>query len=120
AVAADAVAGETVAADAPASVELTPAQASANATIIAALEVAREVIDREHVTLGALDAIAGDGDHGTGMLRGVSAALDHARAHAASVTPSDLLAGAGDAWSETAGGTSGALWGAMLTALGKH
>lgn len=116
----DAAASDLADTDAIPGVELTPAQAEANQVIVAALDVAREVIDREHITLGALDAIAGDGDHGTGMLRGISAALVYARAHAVGQTPRDLLAGAGDAWSEKAGGTSGALWGAMLTALGRH
>src|SRR5690606_37601078 len=126
AVAAGAVSGAAVSdatgavSDAEPSVELTEAQSAANARIVAALEVAREAIEREHVSLGALDAIAGDGDHGTGMLRGVTAARDYATAHASSQAPRDLLAGAGDAWSEKAGGTSGALWGAMLTALGAH
>jgi dihydroxyacetone kinase len=101
-------------------VELRDEQARANHVIVAALEAARDVIDREHVTLGELDAIAGDGDHGTGMLRGVNAALAFASEHAADTSPGALLRGAGDAWSETAGGTSGALWGAMLAALGKH
>jgi dihydroxyacetone kinase len=99
---------------------LSGAQMRANEVIVAALDAAWRVIDREHVTLGELDAIAGDGDHGTGMLRGVSAALDFAKSRATHTSPTALLTGAGDAWSETAGGTSGALWGAMLAALGKH
>jgi dihydroxyacetone kinase len=101
-------------------VSLSSAQRQANAVIVAALDAAHAVIEREHVALGDLDAIAGDGDHGTGMLRGVSAALASARKHAADLPPADVLREAGEAWSETAGGTSGALWGAMLVALGKH
>jgi dihydroxyacetone kinase len=99
---------------------LTDAERGANHVIVTALEAAHDVVDREHIALGDLDAIAGDGDHGTGMLRGVTAALTHARHHADDTPPDRLLADAGEAWSETAGGTSGALWGAMLAALGKH
>jgi len=69
--------------------------------------------------LGALDAIAGDGDHGIGMARGVNgaaaAAVDLAAHHAGLGA---LLIGSGDAWSDRAGGTSGALWGLMLTTMG--
>ncbi|GHS84777.1 erythrulose kinase [Actinomycetota bacterium] len=69
--------------------------------------------------LGDLDAVAGDGDHGQGMVLGSAAA------HRSGVELRDqgvgirsVLLGAGAAWSEGAGGTSGALWGAMLTAAG--
>jgi dihydroxyacetone kinase len=104
-----------------ASVEpLSAGQVRANAVIVAALEAAHAIVDREHIALGNLDAIAGDGDHGTGMLRGVAAALGFAREHSGDSPPARLLAEAGESWSETAGGTSGALWGAMLAALGKH
>src|SRR5690606_38926386 len=49
----DAAASAGATTDAIPGVELTPAQAEANQVIVAALEVAREVIDREHITLGA-------------------------------------------------------------------
>ena len=76
----------------------------------------------EHVDeLGRLDAIAGDGDHGIGMQRGshaagdaaARAAVDGRRGRRDRCSPQ-----AGDAWSDTAGGTSGALWGVALRALG--
>ncbi|MFG6503281.1 dihydroxyacetone kinase family protein [Microbacterium sp. P05] len=73
----------------------------------------------EHVdVLGDLDAVAGDGDHGVGMLRGLAAAVAAAEAHSADEGVCSLLARAGEQWSEVAGGTSGALWGAALIELG--
>lgn len=67
--------------------------------------------------LGRIDAIAGDGDHGVGMSRGIGAAIAGARRHAgAGVAPA--LRGAGEQWADVAGGTSGALWGAALRAVG--
>ncbi|MFP7696315.1 dihydroxyacetone kinase family protein [Trueperella sp. LYQ143] len=65
--------------------------------------------------LGKIDAIAGDGDHGQGMTLGTTAAAKAAReCVAASAGARTLLARAGAAWSEGAGGTSGALWGGAL------
>ena len=65
--------------------------------------------------LGRLDAIAGDGDHGQGMARGSAAAAAAARKAAdAGAGPATVLAHAGDAWADRAGGTSGALWGLAL------
>ncbi|HET6504122.1 MAG TPA: dihydroxyacetone kinase family protein [Amycolatopsis sp.] len=74
---------------------------------------------REHVEeLGRIDAVAGDGDHGTGMLRGASAASASARASArAHLGVHELLVTAAEQWSEKAGGTSGALWAAAITAI---
>lgn len=69
--------------------------------------------------LGELDAVAGDGDHGQGMVLGTSAAARAAdEALAAGAGAQTLLVRAGAAWSEGAGGTSGALWGSALTAVG--
>jgi dihydroxyacetone kinase len=66
--------------------------------------------------LGRIDAIAGDGDHGVGMRRGIDAALAAATAARDSGLGAALRA-AGEGWSEIAGGTSGALWGAALASL---
>ena len=58
--------------------------------------------------LGKLDAIAGDGDHGLGMLQGVKGAL--AAAQAIAEQGGDvkaLLIGAGEAWSDGGGGNPG-------------
>lgn len=73
------------------------------------------MLHEQEETLGRLDAVAGDGDHGRGMCKGVDAALAAAeRAHEEHAAPAALLGAAGDAWAADAGGTSGALWGAAL------
>ncbi|PDT79885.1 dihydroxyacetone kinase family protein [Sinorhizobium sp. BJ1] len=77
-------------------------------TIADALRAAEE-------ELGRIDAIAGDGDHGQGMRRGSAAALEAANAAvAAGAGAASVLAAAGDAWADRAGGTSGAIWGLAL------
>ena len=82
------------------------------------LERCAEVIDENAAALGDLDAIAGDGDHGIGMLRGCRAAAATGRQRAgAGASPGAVLDAAGRAWAAKAGGTSGAIWGAVLTAL---
>jgi D-erythrulose 4-kinase len=69
--------------------------------------------------LGRIDAVAGDGDHGRGMVKGSSAARVAAAAAAdAGAGQGSVLAAAGKEWAAKAGGTSGVLWGAMLSALG--
>ena len=87
---------------------------------VAALAAAREALHDAEKFLGDLDAIAGDGDHGRGMVRGIDAASD-AAAGAASrgAGAGAVLASAGDAWADNAGGTSGVLWGAGLRAFGE-
>lgn len=67
--------------------------------------------------LGDIDAIAGDGDHGIGMLRG-AAAGDAAAAELLTrqAGARTLLERVGAAWAERSGGTSGALWGAAIEA----
>ena len=67
--------------------------------------------------LGRLDSIAGDGDHGAGMVRGTSAAA--AAADQAGPTVGDVLAAASAAFGDAAGGASGALWGRGLSAMGE-
>lgn len=67
--------------------------------------------------LGRIDAQAGDGDHGQGMTRGATAAHEAAKkAVAAGAGTASVLAAAGDAWADRAGGTSGAIWGLLLRA----
>jgi dihydroxyacetone kinase len=88
--------------------------------VAAGFAAVRAVLDAHADELGRIDAVAGDGDHGIGMQRG---------SHAADVAAADAVtrgAGAGtvllvaaDAWSDKAGGTSGAIWGAALEALGR-
>jgi len=69
--------------------------------------------------LGRIDAVAGDGDHGIGMSRGAAGAVTVAeRVVAEGRGVTRLLVEAGEAWSEHGGGTSGALWGIVLTSAG--
>ncbi len=79
------------------------------------------VVEHEE-ELGRLDAIAGDGDHGIGMRRGVDAAVaaaEQAAANDGGASAARILTAAGEAWSERAGGTSGALWGSAIIAAGQ-
>ena len=78
-----------------------------------------EMLAEAEEELGRIDAVAGDGDHGRGMVKGVNAARDAAR-HAVDegAGQGSVLAAAGRQWSARAGGTSGVLWGAFLTRLG--
>lgn len=66
--------------------------------------------------LGKLDAIAGDGDHGVGMVRGIHAAVAEAKANTGGV--GHLMVAAGNAFGDRAGGTSGILWGIFISAIG--
>lgn len=87
----------------------------------AATEVISTMVDAVVASedeLGRLDAVAGDGDHGMGMVRGMKAALAAARAADGSGA-GQVLRAAGDAFSDRAGGTSGILWGILLTAVGE-
>ncbi|HET7139299.1 MAG TPA: dihydroxyacetone kinase family protein [Arthrobacter sp.] len=107
----DAVAGD---------VEETTAAAADLGRLAAALfaQVQGVVVEHE-AELGNLDAIAGDGDHGIGMRRGVDAAAAAAQeSSAAGASVERVLTAAGEAWSERAGGTSGALWGSAVIAVG--
>ncbi|QDG87369.1 dihydroxyacetone kinase subunit DhaL [Pseudarthrobacter sp. NIBRBAC000502770] len=98
----------------------TPASTALAATAVGALKEARSVVVEHEDALGKLDAIAGDGDHGIGMRRGVDAAVAAAeKSHAAGAGLEELLTAAGEQWAERAGGTSGALWGAAVAAVGK-
>lgn len=88
-------------------------------TIGHALGAVAIMLDAEADELGRIDRVAGDGDHGIGMQRGSRAA---AAAAAAAISEGagacTTLQRAGDAWADTGGGTSGAIWGEMLVALG--
>ena len=87
--------------------------------VLAALGAAKDVVDANADELGRIDAIAGDGDHGIGMERGVRAAVDAASdAVARGAGAATTLHFAADAWADKAGGTSGALWGMALRAVG--
>lgn len=87
--------------------------------VVEILKVVHATMTEQERALGDIDAIAGDGDHGQGMLYGSTGGLEAAQeALAAGAGAGTLLGRAGAQWSESAGGTSGALWGAMLTAIG--
>jgi dihydroxyacetone kinase len=99
--------------------EATPESRAGAARVLAALGAAKSVVDANVEELGRIDAIAGDGDHGIGMERGVRAAVDAASdAVARGAGAATTLHIAGDAWADKAGGTSGALWGMALRAVG--
>ncbi|MGO4586853.1 dihydroxyacetone kinase family protein [Arthrobacter sp. 2RAF6] len=88
--------------------------------VLAALGAAKAVIDANVAELGRIDAIAGDGDHGIGMERGIRAAVEAAAgAVERGAGAGTVLNLAGDAWADKAGGTSGALWGMALRAVGQ-
>jgi len=109
-------AGETVVIP-PAS----PASREAAVTASRALKSLSDTVGAHVDELGRIDAVAGDGDHGIGMQRGAHAALTAAHAALdAGAGVGTLLELAGDAWADRAGGTSGALWGLALRALGER
>lgn len=91
-------------------------QAKVIARVLAAFEERAREVEHE---LGHMDSVAGDGDHGQGMVLGATAAAKAAReAVEAGAGARTLLARAGAAWSEGAGGTAGALWGGALAKVG--
>lgn len=94
------------------------ASRAAARTVLAAVRTIAETVDTHVDELGRIDAIAGDGDHGIGMQRGSHAALAAATAAVdAGAGARTTLEHAADAWSDRAGGTSGALWGVILAAV---
>ncbi|MGN7202324.1 dihydroxyacetone kinase family protein [Arthrobacter sp. SAFR-044] len=99
--------------------EATAESRAGAARVLAALGAAKDVVDANAAELGRIDAVAGDGDHGIGMERGVRAAVEAAAAAVArGAGAATTLYFAADAWADKAGGTSGALWGMALRAVG--
>lgn len=97
-----------------------PSQRAA-AVALARLDDVVDALKENEAELGKLDAVAGDGDHGQGMVLGAVGAADRGHeAAAAGVGLGTLLREVGEAWAESAGGTSGALWGAALVAAGER
>jgi dihydroxyacetone kinase len=82
----------------------------------AALRRALETIAPMEQELGRLDATAGDGDHGSGMVRWLRAANQAVSAFAG--TARGTFVRSGEAFQNAAGGASGALVGAWLIAIG--
>lgn len=86
------------------------------------LRGALERVEANEDELGRLDAVAGDGDHGQGIVRGLRAAV--AAADEAGSRPDDpasvgdALLSAGTALADAAGGASGALYGVLLSETG--
>jgi dihydroxyacetone kinase len=78
------------------------------------LDAALKIILEKETELAQLDAVAGDGDHGAGMARGFRAAIGADRTG----TAGQVIAKAGMAFSDAAGGASGALVGTYLMTLG--
>jgi len=85
-------------------------------TARAALDRMLEVVTEQEDELGRIDAVAGDGDHGTGMTRGLRAATEAAQVEGG---VGSMLRAAGRGWADKAGGTSGVLWGLFLESIGE-
>lgn len=122
-----AIAGLSVAtygaAEAEASTAPTPSAAGAvvGQFVAAGLRQLQRTLRENEDELGRIDAIAGDGDHGRGMVKGADAAVGAVGAIDAleDAGPGWILRTAGRAWAAEAGGTSGVLWGAGLEAAGE-
>lgn len=79
------------------------------------LNSARVLAEERYRDWGQLDSFAGDGDHGIGMRRGIQAASSNQDPQ--SIGAAEILAHAGRAFADAAGGTSGAIWGIILGSL---
>lgn len=89
-------------------------------TVVDLLHAMRTLILDRADELGRLDAVAGDGDHGRGMSHGVRAAVGAAEGAAGRGGGAGaVLQAAGLAWADGAGGTSGILWGVLLSTIGR-
>ncbi|NHD19376.1 MULTISPECIES: dihydroxyacetone kinase family protein [unclassified Actinopolyspora] len=98
--------------------EASPDSRECAAMIAAVFVEMRAAVERHAEELGRIDAVAADGDHGRGMLKGVTAAARAATAaREFGAGAHSVLVRAADSWEAEAGGTSGALWGAGLRAL---
>jgi len=86
----------------------------------AALAVLATRFDAQREHLNRLDAATGDGDHGTTMARGMSAAATAMQSLAATANDRALLQAAGNAFLSAAGGASGALFGSLLLEFSAH
>ncbi|MEV0372612.1 dihydroxyacetone kinase family protein [Streptomyces sp. NPDC050636] len=91
--------------------------------VAAALQAALDLVAANEDELGRLDAVAGDGDHGIGIVRGLRAAVAAARTAEPGPAGDPRSAGialltAGLALADASGGASGALYGALLAETG--
>jgi phosphoenolpyruvate---glycerone phosphotransferase subunit DhaL len=89
------------------------------AQLRALLSAAASTIAAHADELTALDAAIGDGDHGSGMLRGVNALLTDIDTIASKPLP-DALKAIGTKIVMTVGGASGPLYGTLFLTLGKE
>ncbi len=109
--------GTTAASETAEPVTIGSAESQAVAAeVVEALEVVARMLAEHADELGRIDAVAGDGDHGIGMQRGSAAAAKAVQGLEGAGVGTTLRVAA-DAWSDRAGGTSGALWGIALRAL---
>ncbi len=106
--------------DTPALADLSDEDGRRGGQVIArAIAAMADMLAGAEDELGRIDAVAGDGDHGRGMVKGSSAARQAAqRAADEGAGQGSVLSAAGKEWAAKAGGTSGVLWGALLSALG--
>jgi dihydroxyacetone kinase len=88
---------------------------------LAALRAMEATLVAAEDELGRIDAVAGDGDHGRGMVKGITAATEAATAvDGRQGGIGSLLRAGGDSWAGKAGGTSGVLWGAAVAKVGTN
>lgn len=115
-------AGDAASSSPDAAPDLDDTDPDAGGVAAAALRAALDVVVEHEDELGRLDAVAADGDHGQGIVRGMRGALAAARTSGAqSDTAGDVgtaLLAAGTALADAAGGASGALFGLLLTETG--
>jgi dihydroxyacetone kinase len=95
---------------------VTDASREVAGTVRVAVRAMRDAVARHEAMLGEIDAVAGDGDHGRGMLRGLTGACD--AIEDTSLGAGGALRTAGAAWADNGAGSSGVLWGALLQAVG--
>ena len=95
------------------------ADCNPHALIRSAFANSLALIGEKEDELGKLDAAAGDGDHGAGMMRGLRAANEALANMGDDVPAGMLLMQAGSAFSDAAGGASGALYGMFIMNIGK-
>lgn len=102
--------------------DLDDTDPGAGGVAAAALTAALGAVTEHEDELGRLDAVAADGDHGQGIVRGMRAAVAAARTTGVTTdTARDVgtaLLAAGTALADAAGGASGALFGVLLTETG--
>ena len=88
------------------------------AGITAALERVLAATEAAQHELDALDAVAGDGDHGATMVLGWRAAVASIHAEPASASPGAMLQAAATGFASV-GGSAGPLWGTALLRAGR-